>query len=324
LESNWRLEKALKRVSILDTIGCSLHRRSSGLKIGILTRNENSYSVTQLKDAFRKRGFEAFCFSFKDVVVHIKDREYFFCRGVNLLNDLQAVFVRPIGRGSLEEILFQINLLHRLCANGMTVVNHPKAIEVAVDKYYTSSILRSNGIPVPESVVTENVREGLRGFRRLSGEVVVKPLFGSRGIGISYFTDKDVVERVLRTLEFHRHVLYLQRFIPHGSSDLRAFVIGGRVVAAMRRVSDSWKNNISQGARPSAVQLTKEVEDLAIRSARALGCEVAGVDIIDGPDGPVVVEVNSQPGWRGIQQVSKISIAEKVAEYLARKISGGA
>ncbi len=290
------------------------------MTIGILTRNENSFSTVNLKEAFQRRNTGVFCFNFKDVVAYIKDRERFFCRGVDLLKDLNGILVRPIGRGSLEEVIFQVNILHRLSGNGMVIVNSPKAIEIAVDKYYTLSLLKANNIPVPDSVVTENLREALRGFKRLKEEVVVKPLFGSRGIGISYFNDKDTVERILRTLDFHRHVLYLQRYIPHGKSDLRIFIVGNEVAASMKRVSDTWKNNISQGAKPVAIKVSGEIEDLAFRAVRALGCEIAGVDIIEAADGPMVLEVNSQPGWRGIQQVSEVNIAEKIADYLIQKV----
>ena len=290
------------------------------MTIGILTRNENSFSTVNLKEAFQRRNTGVFCFNFKDVVAYIKDRERFFCKGVDLLKDLSGILVRPIGRGSLEEVIFQVNILHRLSGNGMVIVNSPKAIEIAVDKYYTLSLLKANNIPVPDSVVTENLREALRGFKRLKEEVVVKPLFGSRGIGISYFNDKDTVERILRTLDFHRHVLYLQRYIPHGKSDLRIFIVGNEVAASMKRVSDTWKNNISQGAKPVAIKVSGEIEDLAFRAVRALGCEIAGVDIIEAADGPMVLEVNSQPGWRGIQQVSKVNIAEKIADYLIQKV----
>ncbi|WP_455364004.1 RimK family alpha-L-glutamate ligase [[Eubacterium] cellulosolvens] len=290
------------------------------MTIGILTRNENSFSTVNLKEAFQRRNTGVFCFNFKDVVAYIKDRERFFCKGVDLLRDLSGILVRPIGRGSLEEVIFQVNILHRLSGNGMVIVNSPKAIEIAVDKYYTLSLLKANNIPVPDSVVTENLREALRGFKRLKEEVVVKPLFGSRGIGISYFNDKDTVERILRTLDFHRHVLYLQRYIPHGKSDLRIFIVGNEVAASMKRVSDTWKNNISQGAKPVAIKVSGEIEDLAFRAVRALGCEIAGVDIIEAADGPMVLEVNSQPGWRGIQQVSEVNIAEKIADYLIQKV----
>ena len=290
------------------------------MRIGILTRNENSFSTLNLKEAFQRQNSDVFCFSFKDMVAYIKDRERFFCRGVDLLKDLSGILVRPIGRGSLEEVIFQVNVLHRLSSNGMVIVNSPKAIEIAVDKYYTLSLLKANNIPVPDSVVTENLREALRGFKRLQEEVVVKPLFGSRGIGISYFNDKDTVERILRTLDFHRHVLYLQRYVPHGRSDLRVFIVGNEMTASMKRVSETWKNNISQGAKPVAIKVSGEIEDLAFRAVRALGCEIAGVDIIEAADGPMVLEVNSQPGWRGIQQVSKVNIAEKIAEYLIQKV----
>jgi hypothetical protein len=84
------------------------------LKFGILTRREDSYSTSQLKDAFKKNNIDPFCFSFKDIVVHIGEKERFFSRGVNLLKDLDVILVRPIGKGTLEEIIFQIDLLHRI------------------------------------------------------------------------------------------------------------------------------------------------------------------------------------------------------------------
>ena len=89
--------------------------------------------------------------------------------------------------------------------------------------------------------------------------------------------------------------------MPHGTSDIRAFVIGDRVVASMRRVAEGWKTNYSRGAKPTPAKISREFEELAIKSSKAVGCKVAGVDILEGPEGPRIVDVNSQPGWKGLQ-----------------------
>jgi RimK family alpha-L-glutamate ligase len=265
---------------------------------------------------------EVFCFNFRDLLVKVQEEERFLVKGVDLKEHVSSILVRPIGRGSLEEVIFELDALHRIKANGVTVVNDPETIEVAADKYHTISKLKEKGIPVPETYVTMNPREALKASRSMGKRVVLKPLFGSRGIGLTLISNRDVLERSARTLTFLRHVLYLQEYIPHGSSDIRAFIIGGRVVSAMRRVSKRWKTNISQGAKPTPLKLSGELESLTIKAAEALGCEIAGIDVVEGPEGPMVIEVNSQPGWRGIQQVTSTNISDEIAKYMISRSKG--
>jgi ribosomal protein S6--L-glutamate ligase len=112
----------------------------------------------------------------------------------------------------------------------------------------------------------------------------------------------------------------MQEFVPHGTSDIRAFVIGNRVVASMRRVAAGWKTNYSQGAKPAPAKISEEFEEIAIKSAKAVGCKIAGVDILEGPEGPRIVDVNSQPGWKGLQVVSKASIAEEIVNFVLAEL----
>jgi RimK family alpha-L-glutamate ligase len=235
---------------------------------------------------------------------------------LDLQRDLAAVLVRPIGRGSLDEIIFQMDALHKLSRMGIPVINDPSAIEKAVDKYYALAILSEKGIPVPRTVVTENVSEALKAFEEFGGDVVVKPVFGSRGIGAARISNPDIAERAFRTLRFHRHVLYVQEFIQHGNRDIRMLVIGQRVIAAMYRVSKIWKTNVSRGATPERAELMKEGEELALKAATAIGCEIAGVDILESRAGLLVNEVNSQPGWRGLQTTTSLDIADEIAQYV--------
>ncbi|MEM2122600.1 MAG: RimK family alpha-L-glutamate ligase [Candidatus Bathyarchaeia archaeon] len=296
----------------------------SCLEIGLLTRNHNSWCSSRLINAFLANGVKPFPFSFREISVNIGMEERFYVRGSDLTERVSAILVRPIGRGSLEEIIFRLDVLHALGDHGIPVVNSPDAIEVAANKYRILSKLRSKGLPVPESMATEDFREASRYFLKIGGDILVKPIFGSRGVGISKLEDRDVADRIFRTLRFYRHVLLLQRFIPHGTTDVRTFIVGGRVLAAMRRRGDTWRTNISQGARAEPFKIPNEMEELSLKAADALGCEIAGVDLLEGLEGVKVLEVNSQPGWRGLQSVVKVDIADEIAKYMIKKAKGTA
>jgi len=290
------------------------------MKIGIMTRNENGWCSSRLRAAMGRRNITPVCFSFTQLVARVKYKPQVSVGEVNLLKDLSALITRPIGRGSLEEIIFRMNLLHRLERSGMLIINPPLSIERSVDKYYALCLLEEHGLPVPRTAVTESSEEALKCFQELGGDVVIKPLFGSRGIGSTRVSDPEIATRIFGAVSFYHGVLYLQEFVSHGGSDIRAFVVGDRVVASMRRVADSWKTNVSRGARPIPTKLDSDLESLAIKTAKVIGCKVAGVDILEGLNGPVVVELNSQPGWSGLQSVTKINIADEIVEYVLSEI----
>lgn len=290
------------------------------MKFGIVTRNANAYSSAQLRGALERRGIPYVCFSFPWLVARVGYKPYLNMRGIDVLKDLNALIIRPIGRGSLEEIVFRMDLLYRLERLGFYVVNPPEAIEHCVDKYDLLAILEDNGVPVPRTAVTEDADEALKAFHELGGDVVVKPIFGSRGVGSTRLTDPEVASTVFRAIAFYHGVIYLQEFVPHGCSDIRAFVIGDRVAAAMRRVATGWKTNYSQGAHPQPVRLDGELEELAVKSAKLIGCKIAGVDILESPRGPLVIEVNSQPGWRGLQSVAKVNIADEIIRFVLSEL----
>ena len=290
------------------------------MKIGIVTRNKNSWSSTQLQEALAKHNIPHLCFSFPQLVARAGYKPYINVGNTSILEELDALLIRPIGRGSLEEIVFRMDMLYRLQRLGLYVINPPEAIEHCVDKYDLLAILEENGIPVPRTAATENVDEALKAFNELGGDVVVKPIFGSRGIGSTRVKDPEIASTIFRAITFYHGVIYLQEFVHHGFSDIRAFVVGDRVVAAMRRVADSWKTNYSQGARPKPLRLDKSMEEMAVKSAKLIECKIAGVDILESPRGPLVVEVNSQPGWKGLQSVTRINIANEIVDFVLSKL----
>ena len=290
------------------------------MKMGIMSRNENGWCSTQLREAMERRNITPVCFNYRQLVARVKYKPDASVGETNILQDLSAVITRPIGRGSLEEIIFRMDLLHRLERLGMLIINPPLSIERSVDKYHTLALLEEHGLPVPRTAVTESYEEALKCFHELGEDVVMKPLFGSRGIGSTRISDSDIAARVFRTISFHRGVLYLQEFIPHGVSDIRAFVVGDRVIASMHRIAETWKTNVSLGAKPVSINLDNELKNLAVKAAKVIGCKVTGVDILEGPKGPVVVELNSQPGWRGLQSVTKINIADEIIGYILSEL----
>jgi RimK family alpha-L-glutamate ligase len=279
-----------------------------------------AWSSTQVREALTKRGIPYECFTFPKLVARLAYKPNFKVNGTSILDDLDALIIRPIGRGSLEELVFRMDMLYKLERQGFYMVNPPTAIEHCVDKYDILAILEDEGIPVPRTLATENVNEALKAFSELGGDVVVKPIFGSRGKGATRIVDADIADTVFKAITFHHGVIYMQEFVPHGHSDIRAFVIDSRVIASMRRVAGGWKTNCSQGAKPAPTKISKEFEELAIKSAKAVGCKIAGVDILEGPEGPRIVDVNSQPGWKGLQAVTKVNIAEEIISFVLSEL----
>jgi ribosomal protein S6--L-glutamate ligase/tetrahydromethanopterin:alpha-L-glutamate ligase len=230
------------------------------------------------------------------------------------LRELDALLVRSLPGGSLEQVIYRVDVLHRLESLGLRIINRPGTIEKTVDKFYTSALLADAGLPVPQTVVTESIDQALEAVKSMEA-VVVKPLFGSLGKGMVLVEDSEVAYRVFRALELGRSVYYLQKFLPHNNEDYRLLVVGGEVVGAMRRRGESWKTNIACGAVAEYVKPDPVLEGLALKTAEILGADCVGVDILISHEQPYIIEANGIPGWSGLQSVSFVNIARVVAEY---------
>jgi RimK family alpha-L-glutamate ligase len=153
------------------------------------------------------------------------------------------------------------------------------------------------------------------------GDVVVKPLFGSMGLGMVRVSDAEMAFRVSRTLEAIRGVYYLQRAVDHAGCDIRAFVVGDRVIGAIERRAAGWRTNLARGGEARSITLSAEWTALALRAAHAVGAEYAGVDLLPARDGTIyVIEVNGIPGWRGLQAATSLDVAGAIIEHLVRRV----
>jgi RimK family alpha-L-glutamate ligase len=233
------------------------------------------------------------------------------------LEGCDAVIVRGIPRGSLEQVIFRVDVLHALAARGVTCVNGPRALERTIDKFLASALLARAGVPTPRTVACERPDDALDAFEELGGDVIVKPLFGAMGAGMTRIDDADVAYRVFQALALERAVYYLQEPLPGGGRDLRAFVVGGRVLAAVERVGPGWRKNVARGAQARAAELTAEQERLCLDAAEALGVEYAGVDLL----GDHVLELNGIPGWHGLQQATGADVAVALVAHVESLVS---
>jgi RimK family alpha-L-glutamate ligase len=286
-------------------------------RIAIMT-DEPGWHGEVLHRAFARRRCEAVCVSLAECRIDLDCEHGLFIPGFSRsLPD--GVLVRGIAAGTLEQITLRLGILHALRHLGVPVYNDARAIERSVDKSMTSFLLKAARVPTLPTWVTESVGEARRYAMRETAagrELVVKPLFGSQGVGLRRV--KSVAE--LPAPGEYNEVFYLQRFVDTGEGrwhDWRVFVVGHRAAAAMVRRGKHWIANVAQGATCESAALDEELRALAEGATRALGMDYAGVDIIRDRDASAyVIEVNSMPAWAGLQEVSEIDIAQTIVDDL--------
>ena len=234
-----------------------------------------------------------------------------------LLSQAHCVLVRTMPPGSLEQVVFRMDALARLEVAGVPVINPPKAIEAAVDKYLALSKLQFAGLPVPDTLVCQSSEQALEGYHALGGDVVIKPLFGAEGRGITRISDIELAERAFKMLQRMGMVIYLQRFIPHPGFDVRLMLIGSQVFAMRRFNANDWRTNVSRGAKTELFHPDDQMVSLARDAAQAIGAKIAGVDLICDPDCTwYVIEVNAVPGWQALARTLQVDVAREVIGYL--------
>jgi len=258
------------------------------MRIGIITNLEKSFEVQELVNSLQNRQITPLIFSFDQLAANIGfERDTIQMKDINLSDELDALIVRGPPMGTLEQITTKLDILYKLEGLGLMITNSPKAIEVAGDKCLSGIRLAEVGLPVPKSIVTENLDAALDGFSNLGEDIIVKPIIGSRGRGIVRITDREIAWRIFDTLLRSNQVIFMQEYLPHGLQDIRTLVVGNKVIDA----------------------------------SKTLGCELAGIDLVEVKDTRYVIEVNPSPGWKGLQSVTEHSIADAIINNILTKIA---
>jgi len=278
----------------------------------IITPNPNDPEVQVLSEEFKKRGYEVKYFVPSKVKVKIDHKQ--FQEQFEKLDPYGAL-VRGFGAAATQKIFFRLDLLNAMEEYGLKLINSRESLEIASDKFLTSIYLDRHNIPTPKTIICENSNDALDSFEDLGGDVVLKPLYGSKGIGIIRINDRGFAENVIYSLGQLNDVFYIQEFIKHNNRDIRVLVLGNKAIAGMYRVSNNWKTNIHSGATMEPIELTEEIKNLAIKAAKITKTEIAGVDIVESEKGLLVLEVNSIPGFTALQKVTKINLAEEIVSY---------
>lgn len=306
------------------------------LRLGILGNPSNWY-VCDLLRAAQAESTQAVLLSFPEMFAGLFSRQGASSMAVSQLHlgasaertdllgakqqpDLDALLVRNMPLGSLEQVVFRMDCLRGWQAEGIQVVNSPSALETCIDKWLTLHRLYLHGIAVPPTVVCQTRTKAMEAFDRLDRDVLVKPLFGGEGRGIIRLTDVDLAWRAFSTLQQLGQVAYVQKFIPNTGYDIRVFVLGDSVHSIRRNVRPGeYRSNVSQGGLAVPHELTEPERLLALRAASAVEGTILGVDLLPGADGQLwVLEVNAVPGWRALGQVLGIDIARRIIKQLVR------
>jgi ribosomal protein S6--L-glutamate ligase len=237
------------------------------------------------------------------------------------LADFDAVLVRTMPPGSLEQVVFRMDCLARYEAAGGIVINPARAIEAAVDKFLTTAKLQAAGLLSPRTICCQTADEAMLAFEQLGRDVVLKPLFVSEGRGITRLNDENLALRAFKMLAQLGAVLYLQEFIPHEGHDIRLLVIGDRILGMRRQNKLDWRTNISRGATAEPFTPDDSLIEIARRAAAAVHAPLAGVDLLPGNDGRLyTIEVNAVPGWKGLAKALNLDVARLVLDFISQTV----
>ncbi len=217
---------------------------------------------------------------------------------------------------------FQFDYLDQLWRRGIYVLNSPPSLSVAESKFLSSAVLARAGFPVPESAVVQRTEDAVL-FVEKHRDVVAKPLYGFQGRDVVRVRagDDEAIKKISRLIGDYRGVM-VQPFVPNPGRDIRAFVVGERVVAAIYRIAPpgDWKTNVFFGGRVEETELRGDAEELSVGAAKAVGLDYTGVDLIEGPDGLLVLEVNGAPAWSGLERATGRDIAKSIVDLVLRKV----
>jgi len=291
-------------------------RRRASLQIGVISKRPTFWSTTTLLAAIRDRGHAAAFVQTDHVRLVVAGKEEALYRGKSLRE--QDVLIPRIGRSMTE---FGKMLLRQLELMGVPTTLSSEGLITARNKFLALQALREAGVPVPRSVLLGSRPDFMEAAQLIPFPAILKILSGTQGIGVMRVKDLDETASIVDTLQFFGEAVLLQEYIPNPGVDIRAFVVGDRVVGSMKRIAraNEWRANIHLGAKGVAVELDDVTKEVAVKASRAVGLEISGVDMIFRGDAPYVLEVNASPGFRGLLQATGVNAADAIVDYAVEK-----
>lgn len=290
------------------------------MKLGILSRSPLCYSTARLKEAADQRGHQARVLDTLRFGIDLEAGEPdLFYRGKHL-SDYDAVLPR-IGASITyfgTAVVRQFEQMDIFCANSAAGISNSR------DKLRSLQILSRHQIGIPQTTFVRHRKDVLSAIERVGGApVIIKLLEGTQGVGVILADTVKIAEAIIETLHSTSQNVLVQRFVSESKGrDIRAIVVGDRVVAAMRRVArgDEFRSNVHRGGSVEPVDLPEDFQSTAVRAAQIMGLRIAGVDMLESNEGPQIMEVNSSPGLEGVESATGLDVAGAMIDYIAAQV----
>lgn len=290
------------------------------MKLAILSCGPNSYSTRRLKEAALQRGHDVKVLNTLKFAIDLQKGIPDLYYRQNELSDYDAVLPR-IGASITY---FGTAVVRQFQEMGVFCANTAHGIANSRDKLRSLQILSRHQIGIPRTTFVRDKKDVIPAIERVGGApVVIKLIEGTQGIGVLLAESKNAAESIIELLQSQKQNVLVQKFVAESKGkDIRAFVVGDRVVAAIRRVAQGqeFRSNVHRGGIAELVELDEEYRETAVRAAQILGLQVAGVDMLEGKNGPQIMEVNSSPGLEGIETATGLDIAGSVIDYISAQV----
>lgn len=290
------------------------------MRLFVLSRNEALYSTQRFVEAAEKKGHDVFVRDPLKFTLQVAGHPELFYISKSFTMP-QAILPR-IGASITH---FGLSIVRQFEYAGVYSANGSGAIECSRDKLRALQILSMNKVPVPRTAFLHRKQDLTKAIEEIGGApVVIKLIEGTQGAGVVLAENLSSAQAMMELLQCAKQRVLIQKFIEEARGrDIRAFVVGNKVVAAMRRTAShplEFRSNIHRGGKTESINLPQAYEEAALRSAEIMGLSIAGVDLLETKNGPLVVEVNSSPGLEGIEQASGVDIAELIIQFIEDQV----
>ncbi|MEZ6134127.1 MAG: RimK family alpha-L-glutamate ligase [Pirellulaceae bacterium] len=290
------------------------------MKLGILSCSPQCYSTRRLREAALQRDHTVRVLDTLKFAIDLEQGEPDLYYRQKQLSEYDAVLPR-VGASITyfgTAVVRQFEQMDVFCGNTSAGISNSR------DKLRCLQILSRHHIGIPKTTFVRDKKDVLPAIERVGGApVVIKLIEGTQGIGVLLAESVKSAEAIIELLQSQRQNVLVQKFVSESKGrDIRAFVVGDQVVAAMRRVAQGqeFRSNVHRGGRTEQVELDDYFKETAVRAAQIMGLRIAGVDLLEGTDGPQVMEVNSSPGLEGIETCTHLDVAGAIVEYLAAQV----